>query len=306
MLLGCYDFHAEFLSRALLPPYKGSTIRGAFGVALKRVLCVLKHQECNRCPLNGTCVYAQVFENLQQAGPNGGQGVPHPFVIEPPLDEKTEYEPGEGMDFRLLLFGKFNEKLNYFVYAFQQMGRLGLGRSVGGKRGEFELKSVQAGSTIVFDSGEGSLIPRDPGTLSLYSLQDSQPEISRLTVTLITPLRLKFQNSLKDELPFHVLIRAALRRISSLNSHFSDGEPDLDYRGLVQRSGNVRTVSSDLRWLDWARYSNRQETRMQMGGLSGKATYSGDLTEFIPLLKYCEKVHLGKATTFGLGKIALG
>ncbi|HAY23158.1 MAG TPA: CRISPR-associated protein Cas6, partial [Desulfobacterales bacterium] len=31
--------------------------------------------------------------------------------------------------------------------------------------------------------------------------------------------------------------------------------------------------------------------------------YRGDLAEYMPLLKYAEKVHLGKATTFGLGKV---
>lgn len=305
MLFGCYYFHTEFLSKAVLPPYKGSTIRGAFGVALRRVLCVLKHQECNDCPLNGTCVYAQVFENLHEAAPATGKGAPHPFVIEPPPDEKTDYEPGDGMGFQLLLFGSSNEKLNYFVYAFEQMGRLGLGRSVGGKRGVFELKSVLVGSTNVFDLGDGTLTPPEPQTLSLDSLQVNTADVSRLTVKLITPLRLKFQNSFRDDLPFHVLIRAALRRISSLNSHFADGEPDLDYRGLVQRAGDVRIESSNLRWLDWARYSNRQETRMQMGGLIGQVTYTGALAEFVPLLRYCERVHIGKATTFGLGKISL-
>lgn len=306
MLFGCYDFHTEFLSKAILPPYKGSTIRGAFGVALRRVLCVLKHQECNVCPLNGTCVYAQVFENLHKAGPATGQGAPHPFVIEPPPDEKTDYEPGDGMGFRLLLFGSSNEKLNYFVYAFEQMGRLGLGRAVGGKRGVFELKSVLVGATNIYESADGNINPPNPENISLDLFQSSKSDVSRLVVTMVTPLRLKFQNSFRDELPFHVLIRSALRRISSLNSQFYDGEPDLNYRGLVQRAGDVMTESSNIRWLDWARYSNRQEIKMQMGGLVGQVTYTGALTEFLPLLRYCEQVHIGKATTFGLGKISLG
>ncbi len=42
---------------------------------------------------------------------------------------------------------------------------------------------------------------------------------------------------------------------------------------------------------------------MLMGGLVGEVGYAGDLAEFLPLLRYMEKVHLGKATTFGLGKI---
>ena len=41
---------------------------------------------------------------------------------------------------------------------------------------------------------------------------------------------------------------------------------------------------------------------MLMGGMVGFITYEGELAEFLPLVEFCEKVHLGKQTTFGLGK----
>ncbi|OPY08167.1 MAG: hypothetical protein A4E66_01907 [Syntrophus sp. PtaB.Bin001] len=44
---------------------------------------------------------------------------------------------------------------------------------------------------------------------------------------------------------------------------------------------------------------------MLMGGLIGDIRYSGPLDEFLPLLRFCEKTHLGKQTSFGLGKIAV-
>jgi CRISPR/Cas system endoribonuclease Cas6 (RAMP superfamily) len=40
-----------------------------------------------------------------------------------------------------------------------------------------------------------------------------------------------------------------------------------------------------------------------MGGMIGEVIYRGHLSEFLPLLRLSEKIHLGKATTFGLGKI---
>jgi CRISPR/Cas system endoribonuclease Cas6 (RAMP superfamily) len=43
-----------------------------------------------------------------------------------------------------------------------------------------------------------------------------------------------------------------------------------------------------------------------MGGITGTITYQAeDLSEFIPLLRYCETVHLGKQTSFGLGRIRI-
>ncbi|PIP08439.1 MAG: hypothetical protein COX51_04395 [Syntrophobacteraceae bacterium CG23_combo_of_CG06-09_8_20_14_all_50_8] len=112
-------------------------------------------------------------------------------------------------------------------------------------------------------------------------------------------------NALESALPFHVLIRAALRRVSALFAAYGDGEPDLDYRGLVRRAQEITIEESHLHWFDWRRWSNRQDQEMLMGGLIGTVAYSGDLTEFIPLLHLCETLHLGKQTAFGLGKIKI-
>jgi hypothetical protein len=62
MLFGKYQFFCEFETNAVLPPFKGSTFRGIFGRALKKVICVLKHQECTECLLSSKSVYVQIFE----------------------------------------------------------------------------------------------------------------------------------------------------------------------------------------------------------------------------------------------------
>lgn len=79
-------------------------------------------------------------------------------------------------------------------------------------------------------------------------------------------------------------------------------ELDLDFRGLIAAAEEVETVTSDLRWYDWERYSVRQDTRMKLGGVVGRGTYKGDLQSFLPLLHLGEVVHVGKGTSFGLGK----
>lgn len=64
MLFGRYQFTCRFTEDALLPPYKGSTFRGAFGGALKKVVCAVREKDCSRCLLAARCVYARVFENV--------------------------------------------------------------------------------------------------------------------------------------------------------------------------------------------------------------------------------------------------
>ena len=127
----------------------------------------------------------------------------------------------------------------------------------------------------------------------------------KIKLTIETPLRLKFNNKLQADLPFHLLVRAMLRRVSSLMNAYGDGEPDLDYRGLVQRAENVCMVENNLSWYDWQRYSFRQDVKMLMGGIVGSITYEGAVDEYLTLVKFCEQVHIGKQTTFGLGKIKM-
>jgi hypothetical protein len=305
MLYGNYRFICRFESEAELPPYKGSTFRGAFGHALKRVVCALKRQECSDCILRERCLYTRVFETpLAQGGKesNRNSAIPHPFVIEPPPETRTRYAAGDGFECGLILFGEFNHMLPYFVYAFEQMGKIGLGRRINGSRGSFALQTVKSSQHVIYSIMDQKLkIDESAETLEVpipCGLNSGQECVH---IRLETPLRFKHEGRLSEGLPFHVLVRNMLRRASSLLETYGDGEPELDYRGIVERAGAVKVEASDLRWFDWERYSNKQERGMQLGGLAGTVTYKGKLDEFLPLLEFSEKVHIGKQTSFGLG-----
>jgi len=297
MLYGKYSFNCSFESDAILPQYKGSTFRGIFGHALRKVVCALKRQECEDCLLQKKCVYAFVFENA----------FIHPYVIEPPDTTGTKYSKGDEFSFNLLLFGRANDYLPYFIYAFDMIGKTGVGKRINGKAGTFKLESVFSGDQQVYSSGDGKMRQHD--FTNELSLSDFRTEgsitLNSLEIRLKTPLRLKYLNHLESALPFHVLVRAMLRRISSLENSYGAGEPDIDYRELVKIAEAVTTSASSLRWFDWKRYSSRQEQSMLMGGITGNVTYSGGIAGFLPLIRFCEKVHLGKQTSFGLGKIEI-
>jgi len=307
MLYGKYRFFCSLETSASLPPYKGSTFRGVFGRALKKVVCALKRQECANCLLKQRCVYALVFETSEALKvPEGSRIVspPHPFIIEPPLTTETEFSKGTSFDFNLLLFGELNNNLPYFIYAFDQMGKIGIGKKIDGKRGRFILKEVRHKEQIVYSDADKKLNAIDYlRRLSISAATDYSESVFRLKLILETPLRLKFENRLKADLPFHVFARAMLRRTSSLLNCYGDGEPPLDYRGLVNRAEAIQIIDTNLKWFDWKRYSYRQDKSMIMGGLIGSVTYEGNIGEYLPLIEFCSKTHLGKQTSFGLGKI---
>jgi len=311
MEYAAYRFGCRLTTEACLPPFKGSTIRGVFGRALKQVVCALRRTDCNGCLLRAQCLYPLVFENPSvMPAPKSQRGYtshPHPFVIRLPKGTQTRYSLGDLLDFQLIFFGTVNQHLPYFIYALKEMGRIGLGRRINGRRGRFSLEFVTNDSQCIYSEKTGILVPILPIDLQLALLPSFKSSPRRdLTLFLKTPLRIKKNNHLKDKLPFDLLIRTALRRIASLMTYYDSGEPDIDYHGLIQLAETIKIKNHKLRWHDWNRYSFRQRERLKIGGLLGRITYADVPATFLPLIDFVQKVHLGKQTTFGMGEIAVG
>ncbi len=324
-----------------LPAYEGSTLRGGFGHALKKVCCALKRQECASCMLRDRCVYLYLFETppppdtqMMRLYP----AAPHPFVIEPPENGSRVIAGGEHFEFGLTVIGRALEYIPYLIYAFMRLGEMGLGSgrrvaaaggvepnppvessaphrpaAAGGRRGgKFSLEDVYAmsaeGLVSIYDSGGQSLkkpAPWPDREATAARCQALRPA-RRLTVHFKTPTRIKSNGRLTDEPEFHHLTSSLLRRLSALSYFHCGKRLEMDFKGLIERAKRIERVSSDLRWHDWERYSGRQKQKMSLGGFIGEATFAGDFGEFLPMLAWGEVVHLGKAASFGLGRFNLG
>ena len=125
---------------------------------------------------------------------------------------------------------------------------------------------------------------------------------NKINISILTPLRLRFDGHITDKIEFHVLIRNLLRRISSLSYFHCDEKFQVDFKGLIEKASAVKQIRSDTHWFDWKRYSTRQEEWMSLGGVTGAVSYEGDLSDFMLLLRLGEYVHVGKGTSFWLGK----
>ncbi len=82
-------------------------------------------------------------------------------------------------------------------------------------------------------------------------------------------------------------------------------EPSWDHKQIIAGAENISIETDNLQWRDWERYSTRQAVRMKMGGLIGDIGYKGNIEPFMSILQAGEILHVGKGTSFGLGKYVL-
>lgn len=308
--LSKYVFHLDALESLHLPSYKGSTLRGAFGDVFRRVCCFDQRQDCQRCTLATKCAYSYIFETRPGEDSEFLRNltdIPRPFIIEPPFEEKLEYVPGEKLTFNLILVGKAIDYLPYFIVAFRELGRIGLGKG----RGKILLRHIhqadRKGDIKVIYSSEDEMVRNLGWTITFQDVLERASTLpgDKVTIHFLTPTRIKFSDSYTDRLEFHILVRRLLNRLSALSYFHCSEKMDLDYPGLISLAQEVEVKESSLHWQDWERYSRRQDTRMKLGGVLGKITYDGDLRPFLPFLVLGEEVHVGKGCVFGLGKYSL-
>lgn len=305
-----FDFRLRALEPLILPSYKGSTLRGGFGHAFRRIVCAIGNKVCPECILRERCVYAYVFETSPPRGTKIMRkytSAPHPFVIEPPTDRRRGYKPEDLLTFRLTLIGKAVDYLPYFIYAFDELGKIGIGKG----KAKYELRDVTCDGTVIYDSTSRTLgsFASEPLSIDfpLYVLNESsavaltQPE--QISISFLTPTRILFNGHLTLDLEFHVFVRNLLRRLALLSYFHCDGDPaGMDFKGAIEKAKEVHVKVRNLRWFDWERYSGRQDTRMKLGGFVGTITFEGLIGPFLPIIQAGEILHVGKGTAFGLGK----
>ncbi|MGD0128087.1 MAG: CRISPR system precrRNA processing endoribonuclease RAMP protein Cas6 [Terriglobia bacterium] len=333
---------------------KGNTLRGAFGGALRRLVCIPQWRDARQCPLDGVCPYRLIFEPSPPPGADRlskNQDTPRPFVFQPPLGSQATYNAGEAFDFSLTLLGKAVHYLPYFVLAFREVAREGIGLN----RAPCELEQVESlapESTALEPAneevcplplgGEGDpqpalssagagrvrgLLPLDPQVI--YNRQEDlfrqpasltladwvRPRLlewtnanRRFRVSFLTPTYLKFNEQAVLKPDFHHLFKRVRDRLNAVCTFFGPGPIDADFKALGERAEQVRTVNSDVHWLERSRRSSKTGQRHELSGFIGECTYELPPTESescnLELLRWIicgELLHAGRHTAWGNG-----
>ena len=287
----------------VLPPYKGSVFRGALGNAFRKVVCPEPRGICARCPVGAQCLYARFLEPSPPASyPDASRfrQAPPPYVLNPPLTNRRAFHPGDLIEFDLVLIGDAIDAVAYFIYAFLEVGRRGLGI----ERGKYRLLRVDRiddGDSVTIYDGE----LETSGSLSAAKkpprpCEESQPE--SVMLHFLTPLRLKEKGKLVTDLTFSLFFDRLVQRIGLISCLYGMGKRLPDCNTLQILAQEIQINNDGLRWYDWERYSRRQNESMKFGGLRGRFGLVGKLGPFMPLLRLGEQINVGQGTTFGLGR----
>jgi hypothetical protein len=305
---------------------KGNTLRGAFGSALRKLVCIPQCRDARQCPLDGVCPYRVTFEPSPPPGADRlskNQDTPRPFIFRPPLGSETTYRPGDSFDFTLTLLGRAVHYLPYFVLAFREVTREGIGLN----RAACELEQVEAlapenagpetwpaspaNLQVVYDSEEDLF--RQPPSLTLadwvrprlHQWTDTQ---RRFTISFLTPTYLKFKERAVLKPDFHHLFKRVRDRLNALCTFFGPGPIDADFKALGERAEQVRTVEANVHWRERSRRSSKTGQRHELSGFIGECIYEFPPAESescnLELLRWIicgEFLHAGRHTAWGNG-----
>lgn len=285
---------------------KGTTIRGGFGAAFRRLVCIDLRLDCAACDLRYTCPYTTVFNPFvppEAERLSKNQNIPRPFIVKPPLATTAHYPPGEALCFELVVVGKAIDYLPYFIVAFRELSEGGFGLN----RARCTLATIEAFGptgevTSVYDGNEGVVRPpqQNFGWQQLQARAEHFSGLREITVRFLTPTALKAEGEVATVPRFHHLVKRLRDRVNAL-AYFYCGETlDVDFRELGCRAEGVKEVAVAGRWIEQNRRT-RKGAVQDLGGFVGTVTYRGDLESFLPLLLLGEYVHVGKNAAFGNG-----
>lgn len=303
--IGRYKITFSSLSQSELPEYSGSAWRGAFGHALRDSFCKTRQPDCNDCRLRYECVYSYIFETPPPGDTEMMRlytSVPHPFVLRLAEEPRTTFKKGETTQLEFILIGHANDYLTHVMHALAVAAKKGISNS------QFETQKIEQYSLLdkegwqTLDILNGLIDRQEPA----IPVTPEVPEKIIVDIKQPTHLTSNGKRVIAKEFCFSDLFRPLLRRISMLQYFHSGEKLDIDFKGIINHSKQVKIKDISLKEFHWQRYSSRQKNKVPMGGIIGKFELDrSEIEPFFPYLHLGQYIHAGKGTSMGQGQYTL-
>ncbi|MDP1699067.1 MAG: CRISPR system precrRNA processing endoribonuclease RAMP protein Cas6 [Xanthomonadaceae bacterium] len=304
--LARYRFECVVEKPIRLHEYAGSMLRGAFGTALRHLLCVTGRDDCKACPLYRSCQFPAIFAPppplSQRTSGQAFSEVPAAYVIEPPARGEALLPAGAALQWHLVLFGRALGELPLIIAAWRRALAQGLGPDRGSARLCRVVHCRADGEASVLEPNSRALVEHS----AIVHIPPPPLAFERIDLHCLTPLHLQRNGKPLDAgsiTPDRLLI-GLIKRLSLLQAcHAGDPWP-VDHAALATRAREIHGQHA-LHWQSSRRYSARHQHSSTLGGLVGHWQLRGDLAPFWPWLHAGQWLHVGKHTSFGLGHYRL-
>ena len=287
-----YRFHFRAAGTLYFPPGKaGNTARGAFGGIFRGLVCLPGCLKVKTCEVRSACPYARIFSPQASPGegPSGLMDRPRPFVFRASHLDGCTIREGETFNFDVHLFNVNDNALSYFIEAFAQLGKEGLGPG----RGRAELIAVEQLDELGLTAARQIEL----------KLGADYERVTRLRVRFITPTELKSGSEIAGRPEFGILFARLRDRISTLRALYGAGPLEIDFRTMGEAATAVRMTRCEITQTEIERRSSRTGQRHPLGGFTGEAEYEGELGAFVSYLRLGKWVGVGRQTVWGKGEI---
>ncbi|MFW6270157.1 MAG: CRISPR system precrRNA processing endoribonuclease RAMP protein Cas6 [Bacillota bacterium] len=288
----------------VLPRFPAITVRGGFGNVLKKLFCSEERDDCINCPHVKSCIFTYIFKTAisgQAEVRNNSQLVAPPYIINVPYTKnKKKYKKGELLELELTILGKAIDYLSYFVYAFEELGKEGLGQ----ERSAYKILYISNSEDIIYKNGE--LQKEIEADTYVKDLEIPDIRTDNIILDFTTPFRIEKDGKLlRRNFSFELILRNILRRLDSITYFYLGYKLELDFHSWIKKARNVKQEGENLNFYDNIRYSRHSKRKIWMGGYTGTLEFSGNITPFIPFLQLGSIVHIGKKCVFGMGGYSL-
>ena len=146
--------------------------------------------------------------------------------------------------------------------------------------------------------------------LTDFSVHDAvsatfEPEMGEhIRIEFLTPIRLIKRGRMLDaaSLDFSSFVQAMIHRLQRLDALHGAYPMQINIDAILGAARRVHESERALEWRPGERWSNRQRQQISLGGVVGAWNFTGDFSALWPLLHAGQWTHVGKETTFGLGR----